>query len=400
MPRRANRRHSSFSDGADSLRGVEIFQVGTHRGKTYSAKDLDDVVANFKKFSSGPEPKLRVPAVLGHEESQEFLERSDLPAAGWPSHVYRQGDKLYADFDEIPPKVGRLLRNKAYRTVSSEVYDDPPEGVPGRGKMLRRIAFLGGDIPQLKDLDEIGELTQHAEERRFARYRRAAFQFREVKPSRTAGAFWVFSEAKPMDRDQIIQALAEHGCDTEALKDASDETLAEMLRVCEAKDQQGDGDEEYDESEELPEPKNDEEKKSFAERAKKMGERAKKWAEKYCSKMDDTAAADMPTADSQSYADGRWDDGTGANNRKEENAMFGRMRRRGSQRPRGATHAKEDHRHPPVQRGTRPGHRRRGGWQGGGQGPGVAGQGQARSVREVHGDADRWPEEGRGRVLL
>ncbi len=146
---------TKHSEQPSRLRGVAVFQSGRHRGKTYSERDLSDMVRNFDRSSAptaGRQPSLRVPAVLGHEESQEFLERSDLPAAAWCERLYRDGKTLRADFGDVHPKIMKLLRGKAYRTVSAEVYDEPPEGLQGSGKMLRRVAFLGGEIPQIKNL--------------------------------------------------------------------------------------------------------------------------------------------------------------------------------------------------------------------------------------------------------
>lgn len=222
-----------FSEGGPSrLRGVEIFAAGVHRGKSYTTADLDQIATNFRKVSSGPRPLLRVPAVLGHEETQEFLERSDLPAAAWPTRVWRSGRVLKADFDDVPAPVARLLKGKAYRTVSSEIYDTPPEGVPGEGKMLRRVAFLGGDIPQIKSLADIPVPETHTE--RFATHHRCVLRFREAIKGKRAGAgyYTCFSEVQSMSRDEMIQALADAGVDTAVLTEAvPDEILAEWLRT-------------------------------------------------------------------------------------------------------------------------------------------------------------------------
>jgi hypothetical protein len=230
---------------------------------------------------------LRVPAVLGHEEEQAFLERSDMPAAAWPSRVYRAGGKLKADFDKIPPKTRRLLQSHAYRTVSSEIYDEPPEGIPGKGKMLRRIAFLGGDIPQVKNLDEILELTEgddgplrgvdifsvgthrgktytardlddivrnfdrfsrdrnspeihgdgcNAFGERFDRGEFFTVQFSHAIQLAGAPGCWAcFSEVVPMDRDALIQKLQSLGVDTGTITDAvPDELLQEMCRLADS----------------------------------------------------------------------------------------------------------------------------------------------------------------------
>lgn len=355
-----NAHAEAFSESGNSLRGVEIFAAGKHRGKRYTLRDLNEMVANFNRASTGQKPGFRVPLVIGHEETQEYLERSDLPAAGWAYRVWRDGKKLKADFEDVPPKVARLLKGKSYRTVSSEVYDDPPEGVPGcQGKMLRRVALLGGDIPQVKSLDDIPAPESHSEGHQFARRQTISVSSIRVKPSKTAGAFWVFSEVhampdvdkfeqsagqkamwakvdnegssktarrkgsykykkkfmggrwaeggdnpgETMSREEMIDALAEHGFDTDAIKDVPEDALAEMLRVCEDKDDDGGDSDDMDDiagdgddkgkdrsdpfaefaDDELPEPKNDDEKKDYAERARKYAGRARKYLEKYCS---------------------------------------------------------------------------------------------------------------------
>lgn len=255
--------HRRFSEGSDAarLRGVEIFASGTHRGKTYTEADLDAMVQNFQEFSAGPKPLVAVPAVLGHEETQEFLDRTDLPAAAWAERVYRDGGKLRADFTDVPAKVAKLIRTRRYRTVSAEVYDEPPTGVPGKGKMLRRVAFLGGDIPQIKSLDDIPMPEEHNERggergdssgvraRTFARYTPVVLKFREARALQRPGRTWaVFSEVTPMDRQQMIARLAELGYDTAVFTDAvPDEVIAEILRVADAGGGEGDDANDLDE---------------------------------------------------------------------------------------------------------------------------------------------------------
>lgn len=218
-----------FSEGGNVLKGVEIFAAGTHRDKEYSPSDLDAMADNFQRFSVGPQAKLRVPGVLGHEESQELLERSDLPAAAWASKVYRDGPILKADFEDVPESVADLIRSKRYRKVSAEVYDEPPAGIEGRGKMLRRVAFLGGEIPQIKTLADIPMPSKNAE--RGGAYRPVVLTFSEARPRSGGKTFFVFSEVKPMDRNDMLAKLADLGYDADELKDAPDNCLAEILRV-------------------------------------------------------------------------------------------------------------------------------------------------------------------------
>jgi hypothetical protein len=155
---------------------------------------------------------------------------------------------------------------------------------------LRRVALLGGDIPQVKSLDDIPEPEPHHE--RFVPYTPVVLKFHQVKRRPAAGTYWVFSEVVPMDREEILKRLAQHGCDLEAIKGADDATLAEMLRVCEAKDDQaGGGEEEFDDGELLDDvvPNDgrtnmDDKEEPMPERAEgeKMmayAERVKKWAD-------------------------------------------------------------------------------------------------------------------------
>lgn len=314
-----------MAEGA-TIKGMEIFAVGKHRDKDYTPRDLANMVENFRKFSTGSKPLLRVPAVLGHEETQEFLDRSDLPAAAWCDRVYTRGGKLLSDWSNVPPKVAKLLNRKAYRRVSAEVYDEPPEGIPGQGKMLRRVAFLGGEIPQVKSLDDIPMVEEHAE--RGERFRPVVTKFSEARRRPRAGTWVVFGEVRPMNRDDMLQMLARHGVDVEVCRDCPDQVLAEMLRVIDSKadaaasgmggndvnptqskamwaqvDDAGDGkrkkDGDYDDDkmqgewhtrmgengDDVPEPKDDDEREAMKSQALKMFDRVRKMMDKCGYKM-------------------------------------------------------------------------------------------------------------------
>jgi hypothetical protein len=177
----------NFSEGnLGRCRGVEIFAAGNYRGKDYTTQDLDEMVDNFNRFGKGPQALVRAPLVIGHEEDQELLDRSDIPAAGWPERVYRQGKVLKADYAEVPRTIGNLINGRAYRKVSAEIYDEPPEGVPGKGKMLRRVALLGGELPQVKSLKDL-PLVDYAEENP-KRIERVTLKSSEIARSDLAGA--------------------------------------------------------------------------------------------------------------------------------------------------------------------------------------------------------------------
>jgi hypothetical protein len=250
------------------LRGVEVFAAGQYRGKTYTPADLDDMVRNFRQSSTGSNPRLRVPAVIGHDEDQELLERSDLPAAGWATRLYRDGPILKADFDDVAPQVARLLRGKAYRKVSAEVYDSPQgAGLPGQGKMLRRVALLGGDIPQVKTLADIPT----PEPGRYSESPSPAVQLRPttVRATARAGLFIAFAEVHPrvrrnsmkrtksrrrlvtkfvedtdpqypgVSRADLLQQLGALGLDVGVFQDVEIPALAEVLRALQERNDDG-----------------------------------------------------------------------------------------------------------------------------------------------------------------
>jgi hypothetical protein len=321
---------ATFSEGG-IIHNAEIFATGTHKGKPYDHRKLDKIVSNFRKFSYGKKPILRVPAVIGHEEDQSYLENSGLPAAGWITGVRnvkrvcerckgggRHDGKpcencvgagtasiLKADIESIPRQVKRLLDGKAYRTISAEIYPEPPEGVPGEGPMLRRVAYLGGEIPHVKSIGEIPVIEEHSER---STHFPVVLRFSEFTNVPAKGFVAFFMEASPMDREELIDKLMkEYGFRREALESADDELLAEMVRVhdSEKSDEEPDDEEVIDEETELPpDPERAggglhdvdespiEDEKAFAEGFKMKFPHHYRAIAKHCSHADD---ADSPT---------------------------------------------------------------------------------------------------------
>jgi hypothetical protein len=243
--------------------GIEVFCTGDHRGKPYTPADMADILRNFQQFSSGPGAILRVPLVIGHDEDQSWLRRSNLPAAGWATRLATGRGQflppdvlvLLADAEDVPAEVARLIRARAYRKISAEVYDLPPPGVNGRGKMLRRIAILGADIPAIKGLADIPMPEGFSEGRAEGRAARVDTrpvrcgilwpEGRRAAAVQSAPGLWaVFSEiGGGMDRAKLLEALAKAGFNTSGITDmVPDPLLAEILRVCEGKSGQPGGD--------------------------------------------------------------------------------------------------------------------------------------------------------------
>lgn len=230
------------------LRNVEIFDAGNHKGQEYTIEDLDDMVKNFKRFSGdGPGPRVNPPAVIGHEKDQEWLKKNTgVPAAGWPRKVWRKGMKLRADIGDLPKDVADAIANRHYKFVSAEIYETPPEGVPAKGKMLRRVSFLGGELPHLKTLKKLPhpEIEAFSESYEFTA---RPTTLRTLRTNRQGGVFQAFSEVSAMSRDEMIERLIkEKGVDRATAEGMDDKQLEAALATKEGGD--GGGGEEHDTS--------------------------------------------------------------------------------------------------------------------------------------------------------
>lgn len=134
-----------------NISGVEIFAVGTWNGDTYTEADLDEMVRAYNENRQ----TLKLPLKLGHDENQKLLQKDGLPAAGWVSNVYRSGQKLIADFIDIPNKIYDLIVKKAFRKVSSEIYWNIDINGTKYSRLLSAVSLLGSDMPAVTCLNDI-----------------------------------------------------------------------------------------------------------------------------------------------------------------------------------------------------------------------------------------------------
>lgn len=131
--------------------GVEVFSVGTWNDDPYTQEDLDEMVVAFNENRGKIRPFLK----LGHDDDQKLLQKDGYPAAGWISNLYRSGSKLIADFSDIPDKIYQLIKNKAYRKVSCEIYKGVQVGERFYDNLLGAVSLLGSDLPAVMDLDDM-----------------------------------------------------------------------------------------------------------------------------------------------------------------------------------------------------------------------------------------------------
>ena len=132
-----------------TIRNVEVFSTGSWNGKTYTVRDLDDMVDAFHRIGFVP------PVKLGHGDENEL-------AHGYVSRLWRVGDKLLADFSNVPPETVALIRAGRLMTVSAEVYLDLDRGGQRWRRALRAVALLGSNPPGVSNLKPLAELLPAA----------------------------------------------------------------------------------------------------------------------------------------------------------------------------------------------------------------------------------------------
>lgn len=134
-----------------SITGVEVFAAGKWNGDEYTVADLDEMVRAFNENKARIKPSLK----LGHDPDQKLLQKDGYPAAGWIGRLYREGSKLVADFVDMPEKIYELVKRRAYRKVSSEIYWNIEVAGRKYKRFLSAVSMLGGDMPAVGCLDDI-----------------------------------------------------------------------------------------------------------------------------------------------------------------------------------------------------------------------------------------------------
>ena len=138
------------------LRDVEVFGIGIWKGNKITDKDLDDIVNGTNEIIDKLKPRVK----LGHGDKQALLQRTGLPAGGWITKLKRAGDKILVDIKEVPKVLYQLIKNGAYKRISSEIlagYTEPSTKKK-YNKVLSAIAFLGADLPAVTNLKDIAAL--------------------------------------------------------------------------------------------------------------------------------------------------------------------------------------------------------------------------------------------------
>jgi hypothetical protein len=133
------------------IQGVEIFSAGEWNKDKYGQEDLQQMVDAFNNLKGGFKPYLK----LGHDNKQEIVKSSGLPSIGWVENLYIKGTKLFADLHNIPKEIYKLIKAKAYRKVSCEIFWDLDVNGIKYPRVLGALALLGAETPGVLNLADI-----------------------------------------------------------------------------------------------------------------------------------------------------------------------------------------------------------------------------------------------------
>ena len=138
------------------LKDVEVFGIGVWKGNKITGEDLDNIVSGTNEIIDKLKPKVK----LGHDNKQALLQRTGYPAGGWITKLKSAGDKILVDIKEVPKVLYQLIKNGAYKRISSEILDNYTEPSTKKiyKKVLSAIAFLGADLPAVTNLKDIAAL--------------------------------------------------------------------------------------------------------------------------------------------------------------------------------------------------------------------------------------------------
>ena len=118
---------------------IAIARTGTFQAKnghyyTLTSNALDAIAAGYDPA------RQEAPLVFGHPKDNE-------PAYGWVKRLFRNGEKLFAQFSQVPDNIRSAVRNGHYKYVSMALHPD--------GKRLRHVGLLGAVAPAIDGLGPV-----------------------------------------------------------------------------------------------------------------------------------------------------------------------------------------------------------------------------------------------------
>jgi hypothetical protein len=136
----------------------ELFMSGHHNGKTYTEKDIEEIVKNTNLLIE--KDSFKIPLKLGHDNDKtlseafkQMLDSDSMPAFGFVENIKKVGNKIVGDYKNIPKQLYNLIDKGLFPKKSAEIYlnykDNDGKSL---GKVLSAIALLGAAQPAIPNL--------------------------------------------------------------------------------------------------------------------------------------------------------------------------------------------------------------------------------------------------------
>ena len=137
------------------IKNVEILKAGRYKGTDYTEKDLDMFVENFNNKIAEPTLTLDHDENLTDSVSKEFK----VAALGYVESLKRVGDKLYADFKQVPKLIAELIEAGPLKQRSVEFFKafKTSSGTTLKN-VLTGVTFFGSGLPAVAGMSDLMEL--------------------------------------------------------------------------------------------------------------------------------------------------------------------------------------------------------------------------------------------------
>jgi phage shock protein A len=138
-----------------SIHDIEILRVGKWNGIDVKETDLKEMVSNFE--GGVIEPYLN----LDHNDkyTDNVKKALSVVSLGFVSQLKQVGDRLIANFKQVPIKIAELIKSGMLKKRSVEFY---PRGFNQNGKtfnnVLKAVSFFGADVPAVNALSDDFEI--------------------------------------------------------------------------------------------------------------------------------------------------------------------------------------------------------------------------------------------------
>ena len=206
------------------LKNVEIFRAGKWNGDKYTVDDLKEMVRNFDKVGFRP------PVKLGHREA------SGEPAYGWVQSIRVVGDRLVADFMDLPKQIYNAIKNRRFDHVSAEIFWNLKRAGRTFRRALKAVALLGTETPAVSDLKPLRDSIAGLSGAEFEGLHSYQLSMEDLMSEKDQEALKEL-EAKLAEQAEALKALQEENKELKAKGTNDDDTALALKQMQERQEQ-------------------------------------------------------------------------------------------------------------------------------------------------------------------